>query len=177
MKKSNWIIFFVNGLIAILFSLLLLFVPESTILGVVRIFGIILLLSGLIIFYSSFKNMKAKKSYLLLMIEGIFAILIGAVIAINPGNSLNIFLILVGIWAVAMGLVQIIVAVQMRKKVSNHSLFTINGVITLVFGLLLFYNPMGTAKALLTVIGILALAAGVLLVYLAFKVRAMVESR
>jgi len=129
----------------------------------------------LIMFYAAYNSMKKKKSYLLLMVEAIFAILIGAVIAISPGNSLNLFLILVGIWAVAMGLLQIIVAVQMRKKVSNHNLFTLNGIITLVFGLLLFYHPMGTAKALLIVIGILALGAGVLLVYLGFKVKGVKE--
>jgi len=165
--------FLVNGLIAILFGLLLLFVPDSTILRLVRIFGIIILAGGSIIFYSSYKSMKARKSYLLLMIEAIVAILIGAIIAITPGKSLNLFLILVGIWATFMGLLQIITAVQMRKKVSNHSLFTINGVITLVFGLLLFYSPMGTARVLLIMIGVLALAAGILLVYLGFKVKSI----
>ena len=175
MKKSNWIIFVMNGLIAILFACLLLFVPGETILGLVRIFGIIILVAGAVMFYSSYKSMKAKRSYLLTMAEAIFAILLGLVIAINPGGSLSLFLILVGIWAVAVGLLQIIVSVQMRKKVSNHLLFTLNGIITLVFGLLLFYNPMGTAKALLVVIGILALAAGVLLVYLGFKLKGVKE--
>jgi uncharacterized membrane protein HdeD (DUF308 family) len=173
MKRSNWVIFVTNGIIAILFGCLLLFVPGETILGLVRIFGIILLIAGIIMFYASYTTMKAKKSYLLLMTEAIFAILLGLVIIINPGGSLSLFLILVGIWAAALGLLQIIISVQMRKKVANHMLFTLNGVITLVFGLLLFYNPMGTAKALVTIVGILALAAGILLIYLGFKVKAV----
>jgi uncharacterized membrane protein HdeD (DUF308 family) len=173
MKRSNWVIFVTNGIIAILFGCLLLFVPGETILGLVRIFGIILLIAGIIMFYASYTTMKAKKSYLLLMAEAIFAILLGLVIIINPGGSLSLFLILVGIWAAALGLLQIIISVQMRKKVANHMLFTLNGVITLVFGLLLFYNPMGTAKALVTIVGILALAAGILLIYLGFKVKAV----
>jgi uncharacterized membrane protein HdeD (DUF308 family) len=171
MKKSNWIIFLVNGLIAILFGLLALFVPLETIITLARYFGIIILLGGLIMFYISYQNMKAKKTYLLLMGEAILAILVGAVIAFYPSRSLEIFLILIGIWAVIMGLLQIIVAVQMRKKVSNHSMFTLNGVITLVFGLLLFFDPLATIKTLFIVIGLLALAAGVLLVYLGFKVK------
>jgi uncharacterized membrane protein HdeD (DUF308 family) len=171
MKKNNWVIFVTNGLIAILFGLLALFVPTETIITLTLYFGLLILLGGLIMFFVSYRNMKAKKSYQLLMIEAIFAILIGAVIAISPGQSLNLFLILVGIWAVAIGLLQIIVSVKLRKKVSNHYMFTFNGIITLVFGLLLFYNPVGTTRALLTVIGILALAAGVLLVYLGVKVK------
>jgi uncharacterized membrane protein HdeD (DUF308 family) len=175
MKKSNWIIFLVNGLIAILFGLLALFVPLETILTLTRYFGLIILLGGLIMFYVSYKNMKAKKTYLLLMCEAILAILIGAVMAFYPSKSLEIFLILIGIWAVIMGLLQIIVAVQMRKKVSNHMMFTLNGVITLVFGLLLFFDPLATIKTLFIAIGLLALAAGVLLIYLSFKVRGIKE--
>ena len=54
-------------------------------------------------------------------------------------------------------------------------MYTLNGVITLVFGLLLFFNPLGAIKAVLVIIGLLALLAGVLLVYLGFRLRAAVE--
>jgi uncharacterized membrane protein HdeD (DUF308 family) len=138
-------------------------------------FGLIILLGGLIMFYFSWKNMKEKKQYLLLMAEAIFAILVGAVIAFYPKASLQIFLVMIGIWATIVGILQIIVAVQMRGKVTNHSMFTLNGVITLVFGLLLFFNPLGTAKTLFMFIGFLALVAGFLLVYLGFKIKGSVE--
>lgn len=176
MKKSNWTIFLVNGLIAILFALLVLFVPEK-IVTLTKFFGILVLLGGLIMFFFSYKNMQAKKSYLLLMSEAILAFLVGAVITFYPSETLRIFLIMIGIWATLIGLLQIIVSVQMRKKVSNHEMFTINGVITLVFGLLLFYNPLGTIKVLFTIIGLLALVAGIILVYLAFKLRGIVEKK
>ena len=176
MKKSNWVIFFVNGLIAILFGILALFVPIATIVSLTMYFGILLIVGGGIMFYASYQNMKAKKTYLLMMTEALLAILLGAVITFYPQDSLKIFLIVVGIWATIIGLLQIIVAAQMRKKMSNHGLFTINGIITLVIGLLLFFNPMGAIKALLMVIGVMALIAGVLLVYLGFKVKGIVES-
>jgi uncharacterized membrane protein HdeD (DUF308 family) len=175
MKKSNWSIFLVNGLIAILFALLVLFVPDK-IVTLTKFFGILVMLGGLILFFFSYKNMQAKKSYLLLMSEAILAFLVGAVIAFYPSETLKIFLIVIGIWATIMGLLQIIVSVQMRKKVKNHEMFTINGVITLVFGLLLFYNPLGAIKVLFTIIGLLALVAGILLVYLAFKVKGIADS-
>jgi uncharacterized membrane protein HdeD (DUF308 family) len=176
MKKSNWSIFLVNGLIAVLFGLLVLFVPEK-IVTLTKYFGILVLLGGLIMFFFSYRNMQAKKSYLLLMSEAILAFLVGAVIAFYPSETLRIFLIMIGIWATIIGLLQIIVSVQMRKKVNNHEMFTINGVITLVFGLLLFYNPLGAIKLLFTIIGLLALIAGILLVYLAFKVKGIVEKK
>jgi uncharacterized membrane protein HdeD (DUF308 family) len=176
MKKSNWSIFLTNGLIAILFGLLALLVPVATILTLTIYFGLLIILGGLIIFYISYKNLQAKKSYMLLMAEAIFAILVGAVIAFYPKSSLNIFLIMIGIWATIVGLMQIIIAVRMKGKVSYHGMFTLNGVITLVFGLLLLFNPTGTIKLLFSVIGILAIIAGLLLVFLSFKVKGIAES-
>ena len=175
MKKSNWVIFLVNGIIAVLFGLMALFMPLSTIVTLTKYFGILLILGGLIMFYFSYQNMKENKTYVLLMTEAILAVIVGATILFYPKGSLQIFLILIGVWATIVGLLQIIIAVQMKKKVSNHGLFTINGVITLVFGLLLFFNPMGSIKALFMAIGGIAVVSGLLLIYLGIKVRAIKE--
>jgi uncharacterized membrane protein HdeD (DUF308 family) len=175
MKKSNWIIFLANGLIALLFGLLLLFVAEATIYKLVRVFGVVLFLAGLVMFYSSYRNMKGGKNYMMVMAEAIIAVLIGLIIAVAPGKSLNLFLTLVGVWAVIMGLIQIIMTIRLRKKVSQHYLFSMNGILTLVFGLLLIYSPMATLGSLITIIGILAVLAGVVMIYLGFKVKGIKE--
>lgn len=175
MKKNNWVVFVTNGIIALLFGLLILFVGQATIIGLVRIFGIVLLVAGLILFYFSYRSMKAKKSYLMVMIEAIVGVVIGLIMAINPGQSLNLFLTLVGVWAAIMGLLQIIMAIRLRKKISNPMLFTFNGIITLVVGLLLFYSPMATLGTLLIIIGVLSVLAGILMIYLGFKVKGIRE--
>ncbi|HNQ82075.1 MAG TPA: DUF308 domain-containing protein, partial [Bacteroidales bacterium] len=173
MKTSNWFVFLINGLIAILFGVFVLMVSQDMMLKYVRYFGIFILVCGLVLFYFSYRNKKANKSYVLNMVMSIFAFLIGLLIAINPGKSLDLFMTLIGIWAALMGLLQIILSVRMRKKVTNHYLFSINGVITLVFGLLLFYSQMGTDGTLSKVIGVLAVVAGVFLIYLSTKVKAI----
>lgn len=175
MKRSNWYIFLVNGLIAILFGIILLLIKQTTINSTVRIFGGVIALSGLILFYISYRNMKSKKSYLMLMIEAIVAVLIGLIIAINPGQSFRLFMTLVGIWAAIMGLLQIIISLRMKKKVSNHLLFTVNGIITLVIGLLLFNSSVDTMGTLMKVVGILSLVAGSLMLYLGIMVKGIKE--
>jgi uncharacterized membrane protein HdeD (DUF308 family) len=163
--------FVLNGLIAILFGLLVIFIKEETIIKLTLFFGLLILIIGAVLLIVAISNMKKEKPHALLLAESIAAILIGAIIAFYPQQSLKLFLILVGVWATIIGLMQIIMAVQMKNKVSNHSMFTINGVITLVFGLLLFFNPMGAIKALMIVIGLLALVSGAILIYLGIKVK------
>lgn len=171
MKKNNWVIFIINGLIAIILGLLLIAADMGRLYFLMRLFGVVLVAAGAVMFYSAFKSMKSKKLNFLLLFESILALLAGAVIAISPGKFMNLFLILLGVWAVVMGLLQIISAVQMRKKMSHHYLFTLNGIITLVFGILLFYNPIGTTKGLQLVIGILAVISGMMMVALGFRIK------
>jgi uncharacterized membrane protein HdeD (DUF308 family) len=171
MKKNNWFMFVINGIIAVLFGALALFFTKETIETLTQYFGILVLVAGAILLIVAISNMKKEKPHVLLLAEAIAAILIGAVITFYPGGSLKLFLIMVGIWAAIIGLMQIILAIQMKNKVTNHSLFTINGIITLVMGLLLFFNPMGAVSLLMKIIGILGLAGGALLIYLGFKVK------
>jgi len=169
-KKNNWVIFVMNGLISIILGLLFISADQGRLFFLMRILGLVLVAGGAVMFYSAFKSMKAKKSNFLLLFEAVLALLAGAVIAISPGKFMNLFLILLGVWAVVIGLLQIIAAVQMRKKMSHHYLFTLNGIITLAFGILLFYNPMGSTKGLQFVIGILAVVSGVVMVALGVRV-------
>lgn len=171
MKNINWSLYFINGLIAIFFGLLALFVPQKTIVTLVLYFGILLLIGGFILLYISIRNRNKEKPYGLLMFEALLVVLIGAIITFLPGESLKLFMILIGVWASLMGLLQIIMAIKMKGVVANHGMFTLNGVITLVFGLLLFFNPMAMASFFMVIIGILALVAGAMLVYLGIKVK------
>jgi uncharacterized membrane protein HdeD (DUF308 family) len=175
MKKNNWVLFVTNGVIAILLGLMLLFAAQETLKNLVSVFGVILIVAGAVMFYASYRSMKSGKSYLLLMAQGIVAILVGIIIAINPGKSLNLFLTLVGIWAAILGLLQIIVAIRLKKKIGNHYVFTINGVLTLAFGLLLFFSPMTTSVFLSSIIGVLSLLAGLIMIYLGIKVKSLSE--
>ena len=161
----------ISGVIAILFGILALFVPHETIIKLTLYFGILILAGGLILLYLAIKNKRAEKPYGLLLIESILVLLMGGIIVFLPGETLRVFLILIGAWAILTGLLQIILAVRMKGVVSRHGMFTLNGIITLIFGLLLLIKPMGTAAFIMVVTGILALVAGVLLIYLGLSLR------
>jgi uncharacterized membrane protein HdeD (DUF308 family) len=175
MKKSSWIIFLVNGMIAVLFGLMALFMEPASLEKVIKYFGYLLILGGLVMFFFSYQNMKKGRQYILLMVEAILAALVGAIISFYPGATLEIFFFLVGIWATILGLLQIIIAVQMKKKVSNHSVFTYSGIIALVFGILLFFYNSEASIILFKIIGVLAAVSGVMMVYLGIKVKRIKE--
>jgi len=156
----------INGVIAILFGLFALFVPGGTALTVVKYFGLVLIIGGGFGLVNAMQNMKLKKSYFSILFSSIVGILAGLFIMIYTSKSLEIFAIVIGIWAVILGVMQLIIAWNVMSGNKSKKLVVFNGILTLVFGLILFFNPLESVKALTVIVGILALMFGGILIYL-----------
>src|SRR5512137_2599710 len=95
---KNWWILAANGLIAVLFGLLLLGFTEAVIKTIVIWFGAIVLICGIGLVALAIRNVKKDKGSLVIILEAVITIAIGLVILIKPGDSLDLFLTLIGIW-------------------------------------------------------------------------------
>ena len=175
MKQSNWLTFFINGIIALIIGALLLFVPDETILVITRYFGILLLIGGIVLMVIAIRNIRSDQPYAILMIEALVAIVIGILLIFYTQKSLELFVILIGAWALIIGIVQMIVSVRLKDQISNYSLLLINGFLTGLLGVLLFFNPFEALVALGIIVGILAMLVGILLIYFAFRVKDLKE--
>jgi uncharacterized membrane protein HdeD (DUF308 family) len=171
MKQSNWLTFLINGIIALVIGFLLLFVPQDTILTITRYFGILLLVAGGVLLIVAIRNLRADQPYAILLIEALAAILIGFLLIFYTRQGLELFVILIGIWALIIGIVQMIISLKLRDKMTNYSLLLVNGFLTAVLGVLLFFNPFATLVILGYVVGILALFVGALLIYFSLKLK------
>lgn len=161
----------INGIIALIFGGLAIFLPQATIKTVALYFGILLLLGGGGGLWLAIQNMHKEKPYISSLISSIVSIVIGIIIVFNTRLSLNIFGIIIGIWALVIGAVQLFIALRLMESGSYKSLMVINGLITLLFGLLLFASPFGTIMVLTRIIGILAVIFGGMLLFFAISIR------
>lgn len=171
MKQSNWLTFLINGIIALIIGGLLVFVPGDTILTITRYFAILLLLAGVVMLILAIRNIRAETPYILLLVEALAAILVGSLLLFYTRQSLEFFVIVMGIWALIIGAVQVILAMKFKDKLGSYSILLINGLLTVLLGILLFFNPFTSIKLLGIIVGILALSVGVLLIYFSFKIK------
>jgi uncharacterized membrane protein HdeD (DUF308 family) len=155
----------INGILAILFGLFAIFVPANTSLTVVKYFGAILIIGGVFGLVQSIQLMKKNKDYLSPLVSSIISLLIGLFIVIYTHKSLEIFAIIMGVWALILGLVQLFIALNLFSPGRNKNLIIFNSIITILFGLILLFNPFGSMVALVFLVGIMALVAGSILVY------------
>jgi uncharacterized membrane protein HdeD (DUF308 family) len=79
--------------------------------------------------------------------------------------------ILIGLWAIIIGAVQLILAFQTRGSGSSKNLMIFNGLITLVLGVLVFSNPWDSTKVFVVIVGLVAVVSGSFLLYLAYKLK------
>lgn len=172
---TNWYTMVFNGIIALLYGILALFIPEETLLTIVIWFGIVILIVGIVGIVSAINNKRSGRSFSTDLTWSILTAIIGAVLIFYTERSIEIFFIIIGIWALIIGIVQLWIMSRVTTDGPIRNTLLINGIITLVFGILLLVFPFTAAQALIIISGIFALISGAMLIYLAIRTKQLVE--
>jgi uncharacterized membrane protein HdeD (DUF308 family) len=169
---SNWWVLTFNGIIALLFGLMAIFSPIDTLKVIVMYFGIIMIIVGVAMFFGVYTNIKHSRNYASDLISSIITFGLGVVLAFFTQKSVEIFVIVIGVWAIILGISQLVIMMNIQSAADKRMLL-INGIITLGFGILLFFIPFETASIFVILIGILALVIGVILIALSIKLKSL----
>jgi len=172
-RFKNWWFLAVNGIISILFGLLLMLCTEAFIKTVVIYIGIFFLLMGIGLLITSVRNINKDKAVAMILFESIISLVVGTILIIFPGTSLSIFLIMFGIWAVIIGIIQLVILVNIKGALANKNGLLLNGLLTIVLGVILFFNPFTWAVIIVQIIGGFAIAFGILMIYFSFLLRSV----
>ncbi|MDP4282352.1 MAG: DUF308 domain-containing protein [Bacteroidota bacterium] len=173
-RYKNWWFLALNGLIAILLGILLMSFSQEVIEKIVWIFGLGVLIIGIILVIAAIYRLKKEKGIALLMLQSVASIVIGLCIIIFTKDSLRIFMILAGVWAVMIGISQLVILVNVRKDLSHKNVILFNGLFTIVLGVIFIFNPYAVFSAVIWVVRILGgLAAlfGLIMIYQSFIIR------
>ena len=163
---KQWSSIFVRGIFAILFGVLAIFWPNIGLQVLVLIFGAYALIDGFIAFFVGFPS----KSFALI-VEGLIGILVGLFVFFYTLQAVEVFLIVIGFWAIATGVFEVIAAVELRRYIKNEFWLLFTGIVSILFGIMVFMNPIMAGVAFTIVIGIYALFFGILLIALAMKLK------
>lgn len=161
----------INGVIAIIFGLFAILVPQETAKTITLYFGLMLISAGALGIFLSVKTIREAGIVPYNMLGSVLSVIIGIFIVIYTKRSLEIFAIIVGIWAVLVGVMQLLIALRIDKRSVNRKIMIFNSIITLVFGLVLFFNPLESIALLTFLVGALALVFGGIMVYISLMIK------
>lgn len=168
---SNWWLLTLNGIIAILYGIIAIFVPDTTILTIVMYFGIVILIIGVAMLWGAINSIRGNLPYITDLVISLITIVIGALLTFYTSKSLTIFVMIIGSWAVLVGIVQLYLATRTELLPGEKNSLLINGIITLIFGVILFFNPFETTKILVVISGILAFIFGIVLIAMSIRLK------
>jgi uncharacterized membrane protein HdeD (DUF308 family) len=166
----NWWLLLLRGLCAILFGALTFVWPGVTLLTLVLLYGAYALVDGVLAIAAAVRGgIPAPRWWL--AVVGLLGIAAGIVTLLLPGITALLLLLFIAGWAIAIGVMQIIGAIRLRKEIDNEWWLVAGGALSVIFGLALIVQPGTGALALLFVIGIYAIVHGVVLVSFALRLR------
>ncbi|HEY0919553.1 HdeD family acid-resistance protein [Devosia sp.] len=168
---DNWLLFLLRGLAGIGFGVVSLIWPGLSLVMLVILYGAYALVDGVIALVAGIAGRSVAVSRWWLVAVGLFGIAAGVLTFVWPGITALVLLYLIAGWAIAIGVSQIIGAIQLRKEIDNEWLLVLQGALAVVFGLAMFLMPGAGALALIWVVGISAIVYGMLLVLFALKIR------
>ncbi len=168
--SMNWWVLAFNGLIALLFGLLAIFSPLDTLKVVIMYFGIVMLVVGIAMLYGVYSSIKNKLGYGTDLLSAIVTLGLGIVLAFFTAKTLEIFVIILGVWAIMLGIGQLIIMTALTAKGDKNTML-FSALFTLVFGILLFFNPFALASIFVIIMGIMASIIGVVIISFAFKLK------
>jgi len=167
---ASWPYLLVRGVIAVLFGLLALFLPGPTLGALVLLFAAYLVVDGVFAVLAGINAAREGGSWGWFALEAVLNIAAGAAAWMWPGLTVVVFVTLAGAWALLSGGVMLYGAFRFRLE-HGRGWLVAGGVVSVLWGLLLFAFPIAGAVVMTLWLGGYALVFGIALIALALRLR------
>ena len=106
------------------------------------------------------------------IVLGAVSILFGILVLVWPSMSVGILVIFVGIWAIIIGVLQIMTSIRHRALPNSGWVWgIIGGALAILFGILVLIRPGAGLVSIIWIIGIWAIVWGITLIVLGVQLR------
>jgi uncharacterized membrane protein HdeD (DUF308 family) len=171
LAKKIWIFAIIRGVLGIIFGLIALFAPIATAVVLAIVIGVWAIVDGVFDIVEAIRH-RGSSSMALRIVLGAVSILFGILVLVWPGMSLGILVIFVGIWAIIIGVLQIMASVRHRAVPNSGWVWgIIGGALAILFGILVLIRPGTGLVSIIWIIGIWAIVWGITLIVLGVQLR------
>jgi len=168
---GRWWAVLQRGIVAIAFGAVAFAWPGVTAATLVLLFGFYALADGLFSLLAAIGGRRHGEYRWLLALEGVIGIWAGVVTLRAPQITAVMLVFFISIWAMATGLLRIVVAIHLRKEISGELWLALSGVLSVLFALMLMLRPDVGAIGLVWVIAGYALVLGLFEIMLGVELR------
>lgn len=175
LKKWRWAIG-LQGLASVIFGVLLLAWPEISVYSLTIVFGIFTLANGITAFAAAFSSQN-KDERASLVLSGLLGTVVGIMVLAWPSISALALLYVIGSYAVLLGILAIVASMRLPLDGRETALTVLSGLVSIVFGIVIFAKPGAGALAVLALIAAFALVVGVTQLVVAISGKSIIEEK
>ena len=169
----SWWLLVLRGLLAIFFGVAAFLWPGLTWLALILLFGVYALLDGAFAILSGVVKFKYSPRWWVFLLEGVISVAAGVIALLQPGLAGFALILVIAAWAILTGILEIVAAIRLRREITNEWMLAFGGFVSIVFGILMLFQPATGGLVVTLMIGAYALIFGMLLVALGFRLRRM----
>ena len=174
LTKLRWALG-LNGLLSVALGVVILVWPSISLFALTIVFGVYALATGVVAVMTALTG-AAKDERAWLVVSGLLGIAVGIVVLVWPDMSELALLYAIGIYAVALGILAVVGAFYLPIDGSDTALMILSGLVSILFGIVIFAKPGAGALALLALIAAFALVTGITEIIVAIGAKRMIES-
>lgn len=167
---QNWWVVALRGVLAIVFAVLALAMPVSTLISLILFFAAYMLVDGIFAIVASLRAARHRRRWGALFFGGVINIITGVLAAAWPGITALAFVAITAAWSIISGCAMLAAAVRLKRDHGRWWL-ALGGLASIAFGIILVLAPLAGAVVLTWWIGIYAFVLGIALLVLAFRLR------
>lgn len=136
-------------------------VPNISLQAIGIVFGIYIIAHGIALIVLDFMGHNVYIPFHGIM-SGILSIIVGIILVAMPNVLSTIFAIALGIWIILSSVNVISISISVRKGVSNWYLWLLLGVIDLICGIIILFNPFASSISIVVLGGIIMMVHSVI---------------
>lgn len=169
---ENWWMLLLRGLAAIAFGVIAFLWPGITLVALTYLWGAYAIADGIIAIGAAFNASGADTgARWWLGLTGVAGILAGVLAFAYTGLTALVLLMVIAVWAIVIGALQLYAAIQLRKVIDNDWWLVFSGLLSIAFGAVLIAWPGSGALAVIWTIAWYAVFFGCMLIGLSFELK------
>jgi uncharacterized membrane protein HdeD (DUF308 family) len=166
-----WWLVALRGVLSILFGIAAFVWPLLTVQVLILLFGAYAFVDGIFSFIAMFRAIQEKVTWWTMALEGIAGVAAGLIAFFFPGLTGFVLLYIIAAWAILTGILEIVLAIVLRKALTGEWMLALAGVLSVFFGVLLIAFPVAGITSIVWFIAAYSVVFGVILVVLGFWMR------
>jgi uncharacterized membrane protein HdeD (DUF308 family) len=175
--RKTWWIPLAEGIVAVLFGLLLITRPGPTLVFVTIMLGAFWLVGGIAEAVGALMRRESDRHWVFSLVSSLLSILVGLLLLARPmlGFLLTSLTVVgfIAFGAIVSGVLGVIWAIRVRRDIEGEGWIILFGALSIAFGLMLLASPMVSVLALVQFAAVLFIVGGIGGIITAFRLRGL----